>query len=900
MNPSPLEFARDFEKLKSDLARLPASDWRLGKLMQFWERLEPGVDSPSLSTWVEEFTDLLTGLTGEADLIDLLPDQLQRLRAILARLMESPSVATNREELTSAYRRAGVRLATRYFYVGATDQGLSVCAGQAGVGVPPLVEAELHGLSPLDALRTVYDTCRRDHPALGQILQTILAQWEEAALAVEHDRVWCLFVDKDGKGNVATGRMRRLRGTVECVVGKGVTPRGSSRSPRRVGVHLPPPNRRTQGPPLRDKESATGKDAALRARRGGDNTQTSRTVGTGLVAHHSWWEGQSHPKGRATHGDGRDSRTAESRDRFPPRAGAGPPSTADQVAFDNQVTAPADPFVGVAYQSLQAARLALQNSGFGHRARGSLRAYLSIDGAERSFTGDSIGLAVALVSFTQLLRPEVMRQERFIASDIAVTGSIEPDGRIQPVNDDTLAAKIERAFFSHVRYVVLPDANLAVASDTVKRMNKQYPRRRLGLVHASHLDEVVEDRNIIRSEKVCLGEFIVKKTARYSRLARVQVPLLAGLIWLLLAILWPKYFDPWFDWHIAEVVAKGNKIAALNSKGQRIFLSDNVGVTLKYEQDHVISPADRDFVIADVDNDGRDEVFLAVDNRKLPARIQLYDDDGTRKWEKLAFIPTSYPGDVETSRVKRSLSYGALSLREVVTSNGSRCAMASSFASAPARTQFVMFDGLGRVVSGPYLHTGAAFELGECLSLDINGNGVTEIIYQGYNNRLNRAVLLVLDPLRLSGVSPPFEGDLFEASRMAGGSHLVYIAFPPSPLSVDKQVYNSIREVFCGQEEGRYRVEVREGINFLAGEQSVKAQDAPVIYYDLDSNFVPIQVFWNDADERRVDDLLRRAGQPEIADHDGLLKTLRSEVIVYKGGRIVHYPAAGIDYYSDN
>ncbi|MCK4460977.1 MAG: hypothetical protein KAW46_04200, partial [candidate division Zixibacteria bacterium] len=475
---------------------------------------------------------------------------------------------------------------TLLFYVGAHDEALSLCTKLEGVDDLALpTDSEVRGLSPLDTLRTIYDKYRRDYPGLGTLLQGILAQWEEDALAVEHDRVWCLFVDKDGKGNAATGRMRLLKGTVESVV--------------------------------------TKKKADL----------------------------------------------------------IGPP---DQVAFDNQVKTPDDPFIGVAYDSLKAVRTGLRSAGFAQRAQGSYRAFLSIDGSNRTFTGDSIGLAVSLVAFTQLLKPEVMRQERFIASDIAVTGGINAESRITPVNNDSLAAKIERAFFSHVRHVVLPEANLATARDTVKRLSKQYPRRRLRLVSAAHLDDVLNDRNIIRSEKVCLGAFITKKAARYTRATKVQVPLLIGLLaiaFLLYADYYPKLWPQsmWFDWNPEYVRLTETGFEALNKDSVALW-------DIEFECDSITERST--YRIGDIDGDGKNEVaFMPHAPQTAPcesnASLFAYDHSGDLMWRRNGAIFGEYPGDmiINVQYIPKPIDFVPVGDSVIILSRACR--------SFPARLHFV-------------------------------------------------------------------------------------------------------------------------------------------------------------------------------------------------------------------
>jgi len=101
----------------------------------------------------------------------------------------------------------------------------------------------------------------------------------------------------------------------------------------------------------------------------------------------------------------------------------------------------------------------------------------------------------------------------------------------------------------------------------LERLKKRYNRRHLRLVPAERLTEVIENHNVIRAEKVCMGEFVVRKAYRYSRMTKVQVPLLVALLLVALAILFPKW-TPWFDWHIARIEVIGNRFRTLNADGR--------------------------------------------------------------------------------------------------------------------------------------------------------------------------------------------------------------------------------------------------------------------------------------------------------------------------------------------
>ncbi len=842
MKPSPLEFARDFEKLKSELSRLPAADLRLLLLVRFWERLAPMAGESAYESYLNDYCSLVIGLVQADALSDLTIDSLNQVRRVLNDLVDVSGIDAASTSLLIAALGASLRVATLLFYVGAYDEALSLCAELGGVNDLALpADSELRGLSPLDTLRTIYDKYRRDYPELGTLLQGILAQWEEAALAVEHNRVWCLFVDKDGKGNAATGRMRLLRGTVEQVAAKKESsllpdliglPRGrqtpssapvekvgtrghvpDTGMPRRVGACLPPTgDRRTQGPPLRE----TRDDASGTPLRDTDDS---------IVRHSS----QTPRRVVGGKNDLQNSR----------RVGAGLPPSGDMVAFDNQVKTPDDPFIGVAYDSLKAARTGLRSAGFAKRAQGSYRAYLSIDGSNRTFTGDSIGLAVSLVAFTQLLKPEVMRQERFIASDIAVTGSITADGRITPVNNDTIAAKIERAFFSHVRYAVLPEANLATARDTVKRLNKQYPRRRLRLVSAAHLDDVLNDRNIIRSEKVCLGAFITKKAARYSRATKVQVPLLLLLLYALICIIYPKAWVG-FDWNPQYV--------RLTERGFEALNKDSVPVwDVEFECEAITSASLWD--VGDLDKDSANEVAflpMAVSSELCESNAELfvYNYRGKLLYQRDCDIPGEYAtGDVMACGVKHitriELRDGPILLTEVYREN-------------PARLYLKFWSAYGDLL-GWYINPGFAGAEGGCLSTD----GDSTLYFLGYNNRMKCTCFFTIKPCGSFGVGPPYKDRGYDLEGLTHGNQPHYVLFPRTDLNVEvHEKYNYPKEI-VRQHDGSFRLDV------LEVRSKEKCDWAGVAYY-LDTNLRAVSASCDDRFRPLRDSLVDAGKLPQI------------------------------------
>jgi len=127
-------------------------------------------------------------------------------------------------------------------------------------------------------------------------------------------------------------------------------------------------------------------------------------------------------------------------------------AVADEITFESISVKPDDPFIGVSYEALKAVRKIFKYSGFNDKGKLYYHAHYNIDNNSESFTGDSIGLSVAALTYVQLLKTEVSRQDKLLSSEVAFTGSIDKDGNIISVNDDSLYHKIERVFFSPIKY----------------------------------------------------------------------------------------------------------------------------------------------------------------------------------------------------------------------------------------------------------------------------------------------------------------------------------------------------------------------------------------------------------------------------------------------------------------
>ncbi len=718
MGVSPLQFAKNFARLKSDLPTLLAPDLKLLRLIRFWPDLKPLAGKVSYRTYFDEYIPFIHHLVTEQTLFDFSIDELSALRDILRSLDESNETESTRDLNSHKLRLVTYRLATILCYVGDFEKAIPLCAELSADGDIAFPDSEdLEDLDAFDALRVLSERYKPEHPALGNILKDIYECWEGERSCLNHDRAWCLFVEKNQIGQATRGRMRTLHGTVEL------------RAPLKKDGDAP-----------------------------------------------------------------------------------------DTVTFDNQVKSPDDPFIGVVYDSLTAVRNLLKKTRFSGKADGSYRAFFSIPESRQTFTGDSIGLAAGLVAYTQLLKTEIMRQERFVASEVAFTGGLDADGRLLPIDKDTLGVKIERAFFSPVKYLALAEECLADAGEYLNSLSRKYPRRRLLLIGHERLTDVIENHNVVRSQKVCIGEFVVRKAAKYSRATKVQVPIMLILLYFFLCLIYPKAWV-FFDWNPQYVKfnASSTGFVAMNKDSIPLW-------SVEYECNSIDTTSS--WRIGDLNGDGRNEVaFVPGASKTLRcgsnANLFVYDDDGTLLFQRYCAKDDEYPGTQPPCGVK-PVVVEKVGDRSIIITGATR--------SFPARLYLMFWNHEGDLL-GWYINAGYSGAFGS----NFLRYSDSQFVFLGYNNRMECACLYVLEPYSSYGVSPPYTDPGYNLDNVKRGNQIYYVLFPRSDLNRAVFAdYNSPGGLFL-ESDGRFRADVFER----------DAKSAALSYY-LDSSFRVVNVSYDD------------------------------------------------------
>ncbi len=538
----------------------------------------------------------------------------------------------------------------------------------------------------------------------------------------------------------------------------------------------------------------------------------------------------------------------------------------DEVTFDNQLRSSDDPIVGVAYQALAATRRYLRSTGYSRLGSSYYHAHFAINDKRAVYTGDSIGVATALLAYAQLLHTEALRHDHLLPGDVACTGGIDEAGTITPVNGGSISAKVERAFFTHIKYLALPSGNVAAARQHLDALQSRYHARQLILLPIASLSAAVNDHNIVRPERVCIGEFVAKQVVKYSRMTKVQAPMLMVVSYLLLCLVVPKAWIL-FDWNPNMLKVEGSRIRALNM---------NQNLLWEYNFPSAIADEAGTWKVTNIDDDIRNEVII-LPNLSRPSAISgylfVFNDNGDSLFAVDCTIRKGYPVGTVDVGLPMPLESG---LVQVGKYQGENIIISCQTAQSPARAYISFWSRSGQLI-GRYINSGYASPY---ILDDIDGDGSEEAVFAGINNRLNCPVVFVIDPATARGVSPPYGFyDGLDLSSVERGTQEHYVMLYPSDLNKfsDAAAYSAIVniKVLTGAVLAVYTREVFASSSATAG-----------IVYKFDESLTLQSAIFDDIASNRLMQMIRANLLPNIPK-ETYLDTAINRVTYYRNGEYI-------------
>lgn len=132
------------------------------------------------------------------------------------------------------------------------------------------------------------------------------------------------------------------------------------------------------------------------------------------------------------------------------------------------------------------------------------------------YKGGSYGSGAAILISASVLKYLQSRYTVRLAYSAAFSGAIDQYGNFQKMPDSVLKYKIEAAFFSWIKNIIIPDGNYVIALDYVNILKNKYPGKIINIVSVKNLSEVLNNNDIVLISKDKLSEYLKKFVSRHK------------------------------------------------------------------------------------------------------------------------------------------------------------------------------------------------------------------------------------------------------------------------------------------------------------------------------------------------------------------------------------------------
>lgn len=411
--------------------------------------------------------------------------------------------------------------------------------------------------------------------------------------------------------------------------------------------------------------------------------------------------------------------------------------------------------------------------------------------------GNSANLGISALWYTHLLKASGHRERYFINKNIAITGDIDVNESVQPVDEKSIGLKAKAVFFSWAKIFVIPDSQRGLFEAEIQKLQKKYPGRSLPVIGVNHLREIFYDRRIaIHDVQSWIPYAINRLKNEHSRVVLISV------IAILLLILARLIYGP-VDRNAVALEFIDNHIALKNESGkvvQRVESNESTRVS------HSVSKPNA--ILHDITGDGKNELIYS--NRTISPedgepKVRVWSITGDSLiWEERLTLNYKFP--------RQNAPYVSelrpLEIRIANSAEGERIVVHTGSSQYFQGVVFVYSAENGELHS-EYVHVG---QIRDMMILDLNEDTEDEIILTGVNNAFWQAFVAVLDINHAHGYSPATLD--YEPVGIERANEMVYARIPKTVIGkyvefIDK--YNQGRNMFFDDTSDVLTILVVEG-----------------------------------------------------------------------------------------
>jgi len=349
---------------------------------------------------------------------------------------------------------------------------------------------------------------------------------------------------------------------------------------------------------------------------------------------------------------------------------------------------------------------------------------ISFDKRVGFYEGNSLGTALTLSFLNQLLKFYNPVYFINIKEQSAFTGGVDADGNILITGEEIIKQKVKTIFFSEIKNFVIPKFEETYAYFALTQLQQDYPKRKLKLIPAEDLNDVVNRRDLIDIQK----QKLVVRSGKF-----VKKNWISAVVTVLLAMLFSYLFVMDFDDNPVSFYADGQSIYFKNKSGKILWKKD-----FNLSKRYIDSPNYLKGLvkIVNIDSDEQNEVLFAqlddsLSKEKNFCDIKCYSSKGELIW-KYSF------GDTVSSLREKLLPYYGLIILDTITISKKknlfiRANSSSSFSSAIFRIDL----RTGERVPGTLWCSGHTYA---GIIKDIDNDGKKDILCVGLDNGYEDAV----------------------------------------------------------------------------------------------------------------------------------------------------------------
>lgn len=398
--------------------------------------------------------------------------------------------------------------------------------------------------------------------------------------------------------------------------------------------------------------------------------------------------------------------------------------------------------------------------------------------------GKSSELGIALLGYSAIMAKADVRERFTIQSNIAFTGTLASDGNIGEVNPGSITAKLQAAFFSWMDYLVVPESQVKDFEHARDALLELYPNRELDIIGLSKFEETLYDRRITGHEQQSRTRYYLEK-AWAHKFNFTSILLILALL-SIIAALW---YGP-IDRNPVIGRFEGASLKLINADGQMVK-SFHVDSEQKFYLANNASDGRTPQVqLFDINGDGLNEAFWfqRSSREQVPFnKITAWSVSGdSLLWELPLRFDVNFP---KKYSIVDNEFYVA-ELQFVEDQKGVPLLIVNAYLRSFFPNLLLSVDVDSGEVIQKYVHAGRLYDIDV---IDLDDDGIREVIATGVNNAYWKACLVALNPFDMEGHGPLKDDYVVDGFRPARELNYVMI-----PKTIVGQYYDPVQKMPYG------------------------------------------------------------------------------------------------------